>query len=85
MSQVTPTRNEIPVEHTWDTESIFASVADWETAVAQLQTQLDQLAQFSLQGTGEWEGLSLNFLNNISVPWDLTCDEIIYCMKGTFI
>ena len=26
----------------------------------------------------------LNFLNNISVPWDLTCDEIIYCMKGTF-
>ena len=26
----------------------------------------------------------LNFLNKISVPWDLTCDEIIYCMKGTF-
>ena len=23
----------------------------------------------------------LNFLNKISVPWDLTCDEIIYCMK----
>ena len=19
-----------------------------------------------------------------SVPWDLTCDEIIYCMEGTF-
>ena len=26
----------------------------------------------------------LNFLNNVSVPWDLTCDEIIYCMEGTF-
>ena len=26
----------------------------------------------------------LNFLNKVSVPWDLTCDEIIYCMKGTF-
>ena len=26
----------------------------------------------------------LNFLNKVSVPWDLTCDEIIYCMEGTF-
>ena len=26
----------------------------------------------------------LNFLNNVSVPWDLTCDEIIYCHEGTF-
>ena len=26
----------------------------------------------------------LNFLNQVSVPWELTCDEIIYCMKGTF-
>jgi len=25
----------------------------------------------------------LNFLNKVSVPWDLTCDEIIYCMDGT--
>ena len=26
----------------------------------------------------------LNFLNQVSVPWELTCDEIIYCMEGTF-
>lgn len=26
----------------------------------------------------------LNFLNEVSVPWELTCDEIIYCMEGTF-
>ncbi|NKB60672.1 MAG: cupin domain-containing protein [Gammaproteobacteria bacterium] len=26
----------------------------------------------------------INFLNNVSVPWDLTCDEIIYCFQGTF-
>ena len=26
----------------------------------------------------------LNFLNQVSVPWDLTCDEIIYCMEGEF-
>ena len=26
----------------------------------------------------------LNFLNKVSVPWNLTCDEIIYCHQGTF-
>ena len=26
----------------------------------------------------------VNFLNNVSVPWDLTCDELIYCHQGTF-
>ena len=26
----------------------------------------------------------VNFLKKVSIPWDLTCDEIIYCMKGTF-
>ena len=26
----------------------------------------------------------LNFLNNVSVPWDLTCDEMIYCHEGVF-
>ncbi len=26
----------------------------------------------------------VNFLNNVSVPWDLTCDELIFCHQGTF-
>ena len=26
----------------------------------------------------------LNFLNKVSVPWDLTCDEMIYCHEGQF-
>ncbi len=26
----------------------------------------------------------INFLNDASVPWDLTCDELIYCFQGTF-
>ena len=26
----------------------------------------------------------VNFLNNASVPWDLTCDELIFCHQGTF-
>ena len=26
----------------------------------------------------------VNFLNDVSVPWDLTCDELIYCHQGEF-
>ena len=26
----------------------------------------------------------INFLNKVSVPWDLTCDELIYCFQGQF-
>lgn len=26
----------------------------------------------------------MNVLRNISVPWDLTCDEVIFCHKGEF-
>ena len=26
----------------------------------------------------------LNFLNKVSVPWKLTCDELIFCHQGTF-
>ena len=26
----------------------------------------------------------INALHKISVPWDLTCDELIYCLQGTF-
>ena len=26
----------------------------------------------------------VNFLKNASVPWDLTCDELIFCQEGNF-
>ncbi len=26
----------------------------------------------------------LNFLNNASIPWHLTVDEIVYCLQGQF-
>jgi oligoendopeptidase F len=46
MSRKTPTRAEIPVEHTWDTASIFAAPEDWEAAVTQLQAETAKAAQF---------------------------------------
>jgi oligoendopeptidase F len=46
MTQVTQLRREIPVQYTWDVDSIFATAADWEAAVQQLTTQLSELAAY---------------------------------------
>lgn len=40
-------RQEIPEKYRWDTESIFATVADWETAVSQIQAQLKEIKKFN--------------------------------------
>lgn len=39
-------RSEIPVEHTWDLDSVFASVADWEAAIEQVQAQVADLVTY---------------------------------------
>ena len=41
-------RSDIPEEYTWDTESIYASLSDWEEAIARIESQLPTLA--ALQG-----------------------------------
>jgi len=46
MAHKTRTRAEIPAQHTWDTASIFATPADWETAVTQLQSGVAEAARF---------------------------------------
>jgi len=47
MSQSTiPTRAEIPVEHTWDTASIFATEAVWEAACEAIAAQLPTVKEF---------------------------------------
>src|SRR5688500_6363615 len=55
-----PTRAEVPVQHTWDLSSIFATPTDWETAYAQVVAQLPALQSFHGQlgaspaKLGEW-------------------------------
>ncbi len=46
MSEITtlPPRSDVPVEQTWDLESIFATPADWDAACADLKAQLPALA-----------------------------------------
>ncbi len=41
-----PPRSEVPVEETWDLESIYATPADWEAACAELAAELPALAAY---------------------------------------
>jgi oligoendopeptidase F len=45
-TQPIPRRDEIAVEHTWNAESVFASVDDWEAEFARVEAQLPDLARF---------------------------------------
>ncbi len=47
MTQTVRERQEIPEQYRWDTESIFATVTDWETAVTQIQAQLKELKKYN--------------------------------------
>ena len=48
MSETTtlPARSEVPVEQTWDLQSIFASHTDWEAACQQINNLLPQLSAY---------------------------------------
>ena len=46
MASIPPERHEIPVEHTWDLESIFATVDEWEAAIEALDGQWAELSRY---------------------------------------
>jgi len=47
MSQTTlPTRNEVPIEETWNLESIFPTVAGWDAALEKVETDLPKLEHY---------------------------------------
>ncbi len=46
MATVARKREEIPQQYKWDVESIFAEPEEWETAVTQLQSQLQEISQY---------------------------------------
>lgn len=47
MSHSLPSRAEIPLEQTWDLESIFATPADWESALTEADAQIPPLATYA--------------------------------------
>lgn len=46
MAQRVPERSEIQTEYTWDASSVFASDADWETALSATAARVDEVAAF---------------------------------------
>ncbi|MDH5506995.1 MAG: M3 family metallopeptidase [Anaerolineae bacterium] len=42
----TPSRSQVPVEHTWDTASIFETTAAWETAMKEIEAAIPNLRNF---------------------------------------
>jgi len=59
--------------------------------IADIQDRIDNLPEdgtfikpFVNVNNSDSMAAGINALNKISVPWDLTCDELIYCLKGTF-
>ena len=46
MPQRIPERSEIPVPYTWNPDSVFASEADWEAALARVAARVAELAAF---------------------------------------
>jgi|TARA_B110000211_G_scaffold205357_1_gene239580 ethanolamine utilization protein EutQ len=59
--------------------------------IADIQDRIDNLPEngtfikpFVNVGNSKSMAGGINALNKIKVPWDLTCDELIFCLKGTF-
>jgi oligoendopeptidase F len=46
MAQAIPQRNQIAVEHTWDTASVFPTDEAWEAEIAQVNMRLPELDRF---------------------------------------
>ena len=46
MTKVLPRREDVPVEHTWDLESMYPTPEAWEEAFARLEAELPSLASF---------------------------------------
>ena len=41
-----PARKDVPIEHTWDAASVFASDQEWEAAFQEIERRLPDLAEF---------------------------------------
>ena len=44
--QTVPARSEIAIEHTWNAESAFPTIADWQAEFTRIAAQLPELARF---------------------------------------
>ncbi len=63
--------------------SVFR-IADIQDRIDNLPSNGTFIKPFVNVDVSESMAAGINCLHKISVPWDLTCDEVIYCLEGTF-
>jgi oligoendopeptidase F len=79
-----PPRSEIPIEETWNLESIFASVADWEAAIQAVSAKLPEAANY--QGKlAESPELLLKCLQYVEDTYRLASKVMVYGMLGSSV
>ena len=79
-----PLRSEVPVEQTWDLESIFATPADWEAACKALAEQLPGLVAY--QGRlSESPQTLLGFVNQYQSAGILIGKILTYAMNASAV
>ncbi len=65
-------------------EPIVFRLSEIEHRLHELPEGKTYIKPFATVKNSESMAGGLNFLNKVSVPWKLTCDELIYCHQGTF-
>ncbi len=81
-NMILPHRSEIPVEETWNLESIFASVDDWEAALREVETRLPKAAAFQGKLTESPETL-INCLDYVEQTYRLASKVMVYGLLGS--
>ena len=79
-----PHRSDIPIKETWNLESIFASVADWEAAIQAVGAKLPEAANY--QGKlAESPELLLKCLQYVEDTYRLASKVMVYGMLGSSV
>jgi oligoendopeptidase F len=79
-----PARSEVPIEETWDLESVFATPADWEAACEDLDAQLPRLESF--QGRlKEGPQVLLEFIQRYEDAARLAMQIFVYASNGSSV
>jgi len=79
-----PPRSEIPIEETWNLESIFDSVTDWEAAIQAVEAKLPEATSYK-GNLAESPELLLKCLQYVEDTYRLASKVMVYGMLGSSV
>ncbi len=77
-----PARSEVPLKETWDLAHIFATPADWEAGLKDLETRIPQIAAFNGRLV-EGAATVLTYFRALESAFRLGSRVIVYAMLGS--